>query len=666
MSHIALYRAWRPRFFRDIVGQNHITRTLKNALKEGRFSHAYLFSGPRGTGKTSAAKILAKAVNCEQGHSDGEPCDQCSACRRITEQAVMDVVEIDAASNRGVEEIRDIRDNVKYAPTEVRYKVYIIDEVHMLTTEAFNALLKTLEEPPQHVIFILATTEPNRIPPTIISRCQRFDFRRVSLQDQMKRLEHICKEENIAADADALQYIARLSAGGMRDALSLLDQIISFCGDRITYEQAVEVTGGIASEQFAAMATALSKRDVGEVLKLVETWMLEGRHIENSMESLIQYFRDLLLLQMLPDAGDLTEQVLDENTGKQIADQFTKDEIFQIIDILNHYNNEMKYASHPQTIFEIALMKICSMDRSKAVSLSGYRETTVPEVQASSIGGEGSGFASNSDKQIAQLTAKIEELERQIQVLSARTSMHANQIQRSPSGQRRLNQDSVNQGASFPPASGHQGISLSASIQAGSHDADRSLSSPSVSQSDHRAPSETNPSSPLTNKLPFVQRSAGRISKVHLQDYLDKHDAAAFAELQKNWGRILQEVKERKITVHAWLVDGEPVAFYNGKVLVAFKNTIHRETTEKPANKQLIEEVMHRIAAKPIQLDTVMLKDWNEMKANANDNMQDEQPEPLALEPDQEERESKQPEWVSEAIRLFGEDLVVVKEDDNA
>nr|WP_313789364.1 DNA polymerase III subunit gamma/tau [Paenibacillus larvae] len=212
MAHIALYRTWRSQLFRDVVGQKHITQTLQNSLREQRFTHAYLFSGPRGTGKTSTAKIFAKAVNCMHGPAE-EPCNECSACIRITQGAVMDVIEIDAASNRGVEEIRDIRDKVKYAPTEVRYKVYIIDEVHMLTTEAFNALLKTLEEPPEHVIFILATTEPHKLPATIISRCQRFDFRRISLEEQVQRLRFVCKQEGIHVEDEALHYIGRLSDG---------------------------------------------------------------------------------------------------------------------------------------------------------------------------------------------------------------------------------------------------------------------------------------------------------------------------------------------------------------------------------------------------------------------------------------------------------------------
>lgn len=369
MEHIALYRAWRPQAFKDMVGQQHIIQTLQNAIRENRTSHAYLFSGPRGTGKTSAAKILAKAINCEHGPAP-EPCNECEACKRITAGAVMDVQEIDAASNRGVEEIRDLRDKVKYAPTEVRHKVYIIDEVHMLTTEAFNALLKTLEEPPPHVMFILATTEPHRIPATIISRCQRFDFRRVSLEEQTERLDLICQQENIQADSDALQYIARLSDGGMRDAVSVLDQISSFTDGRVTYQQVLDMTGGIASEQFGKLALALLKEDVGTVLQMIESFMQEGKSADKCMENLLYYFRDLLMIKMVPQATKMTERVLDPERFKEVADAFTKEQLFAMIDTLNRYQSEMKYAVQPQTLFEVALLKLCSIPGKQVLLLS--------------------------------------------------------------------------------------------------------------------------------------------------------------------------------------------------------------------------------------------------------------------------------------------------------
>ncbi|WP_372633280.1 DNA polymerase III subunit gamma/tau, partial [Cohnella sp.] len=361
MAHLALYRAWRPQTFKDMVGQQHIVQTLQNAIREDRLSHAYLFSGPRGTGKTSAAKILAKAVNCEHGPSP-EPCNSCSQCERITGGSVMDVVEIDAASNRGVEEIRDIRDKVKYSPTEVRRKVYIIDEVHMLTTEAFNALLKTLEEPPGHVMFVLATTEPHKLPPTIISRCQRFDFRRVPLEEQTGLMKEICAEEGISAEDEALRYIARLSDGGMRDALSLLDQISSFTGGRVSLDQAVEATGGLPSEQFSRLAAAIRENDASKVLIEIDEMMKAGKSADKCLEQLMHYFRDLLLAQLAPEAGDSSGRVANPAELKEMASGFSRERLFAIIDLLNRYQSEMKYAAHPQTMFEIALLKLCSGD----------------------------------------------------------------------------------------------------------------------------------------------------------------------------------------------------------------------------------------------------------------------------------------------------------------
>lgn len=397
MEHVALYRAWRPQSFQDMVGQQHIIRTLQNAIREQRLSHAYLFSGPRGTGKTSAAKILAKAVNCEKGPT-AEPCNECDACRRITAGAVMDVLEIDAASNRGVEEIRDLREKVKYAPTEVRQKVYIIDEVHMLTTEAFNALLKTLEEPPPHVMFILATTEPHRLPATVISRCQRFDFRRVSLEEQSERLKLICEKEGINAEDEAIQYIARLSDGGMRDALSILDQIASFSGGQVSYQQVLEMTGGIASRQFAELAQTLLAGDVGGMLQMIDGFMQEGKSADKCMENLLYYFRDLLMVKMVPQADKLTERVLDPRDFAEIAESFSKSQLFKIIDTLNHYQTEMKYAVQPQTLFEVALLKICTIPKEDAGGTSAGARGSAAD--ASEVG--------QLRRQLSELEAKLE------------------------------------------------------------------------------------------------------------------------------------------------------------------------------------------------------------------------------------------------------------------
>lgn len=259
MSYQALYRVWRPQLLQDVVGQTHITKTLQNALIQEKMAHAYLFSGPRGTGKTSAAKIVAKAVNCKEAPTN-EPCNICKSCIGITEGSIVDVIEIDAASNNGVDEIRDIRDKVKYAPTEVAYKVYIIDEVHMLSTGAFNALLKTLEEPPAHVIFILATTEPHKIPLTILSRCQRFDFKPISNEELVSRMTLILDNNNQLYEEDALKLIAQAADGGMRDALSLLDQAISFSEEKVAINDVLTITGAVSHEALNTLVAALAQK----------------------------------------------------------------------------------------------------------------------------------------------------------------------------------------------------------------------------------------------------------------------------------------------------------------------------------------------------------------------------------------------------------------------
>lgn len=357
MAYQAFYRVYRPQSFREMSGQSHVKRTLQNALLADKTTHAYLFSGPRGTGKTSTAKIFAKALNCEHAPTD-EPCNECETCKSITNGSHPDVIEFDAASNSKVEEMRDIIEKVRFAPASARYKVYIIDEVHMLSTSAFNALLKTLEEPPAHVVFILATTEPHKIPATIISRCQRFDFKRLSSNDILERMKVVLEDIELSYDEQALKVIAKSAAGGMRDALSMLDQVVSFSAESLTLDDALFVTGSISQDIFYELAKSLAEKDVAKVLAMLEQLMDEGKDAVRLSEDLITFFRDLLLIQTAPDLGDLLELATTDEKFKSLANNFSMDTLYGYIDILSKTQQEMRLSLHSKVYLETALLKM--------------------------------------------------------------------------------------------------------------------------------------------------------------------------------------------------------------------------------------------------------------------------------------------------------------------
>ena len=361
MAYQALYRVWRPQSFIDVVGQEHVTKTLQNALLQQKISHAYLFSGPRGTGKTSAAKILAKAINCEHAPI-AEPCNECAACRGITNGTIPDVLEFDAASNSRVEEMRDVLDKVKFAPTAVNYKVYIIDEVHMLSISAFNALLKTLEEPPKHVIFILATTEPHKIPLTIISRCQRFDFRRITAGSIVNRMKLIVEETGVNCDEAALQMIARAAEGGMRDALSLLDQAISYSQDRVTLEDALTVTGSVSQGFLNKLAHAFQDGNVASGLEALDELLFHGKDPSRFIEDFILFYRDMLLYKTAPNLEESLERVMLDDDFRQLAESIPVEKIYQFIDLLNKTQQEMRWTNHPRIFLEVTVVKLCQIE----------------------------------------------------------------------------------------------------------------------------------------------------------------------------------------------------------------------------------------------------------------------------------------------------------------
>lgn len=362
LTYQAFYRVYRPQSFREMSGQTHVKRTLQNALLANKTTHAYLFSGPRGTGKTSAAKIFAKALNCERAPAN-EPCNECATCKSIAEGSHPDVIEFDAASNSRVEEIRDIIEKVRFAPADARFKVYIIDEVHMLSTSAFNALLKTLEEPPAHAVFILATTEPHKLPATIISRCQRFDFKRLSSNDILERMKIVLEDIDLPFEEQALKVIAQSAAGGMRDALSLLDQVVSFSGDKVKFDDALLVTGSISQDVFYDLAVAIQSKEVSTILSLLEQLIADGKDPLRLSEDMITFFRDLLLLQTSEDLSELLELVSSEEKFMTLAHEFSPEALYTYIDILSKTQQEMRFSHHTKIYLETALLKMVQLNK---------------------------------------------------------------------------------------------------------------------------------------------------------------------------------------------------------------------------------------------------------------------------------------------------------------
>ncbi len=371
MSYTALYRKFRPNNFDDVKGQEHIVTTLKNEIRTERIGHAYLFCGTRGTGKTTVAKILAKAVNCEHP-ADGSPCNECSMCQKINRQASMNVAEIDAASNNGVANIRDIIDEVQYSPAEGKYKVYIIDEVHMLSTGAFNALLKTLEEPPPYVIFILATTEVHKIPITILSRCQRYDFKRISVDTIALRLRELTGQEGVDAEDKALRYIAKAADGSLRDALSLLDQCIAFYfGQKLTYDNTLDVLGAVDTSVYSTMFNYIISSDVMGCIKLIDSMMVSGRDLNQFVTELVWYLRNLLIILSSADGAGIVDVSSEQLASMQKDARSTGTEVLiRYIRVLSELSAQIKYASQKRVLAEVCFIKLCKPQMDSGQDLS--------------------------------------------------------------------------------------------------------------------------------------------------------------------------------------------------------------------------------------------------------------------------------------------------------
>lgn len=402
MNYQALYRMFRPQSFQDVVGQEHVTKTLRNAISKGKQSHAYIFSGPRGTGKTSIAKVFAKAINC-LNPQDGEPCNECAICKGITQGTNGDVIEIDAASNNGVDEIRNIRDKVKYAPSESKYKVYIIDEVHMLTTGAFNALLKTLEEPPAHAIFILATTEPHKIPPTIISRAQRFDFKAIGTEQITDRLRFVAEEQQLDYDNEALEFIAKASEGGMRDALSIMDQAIAFGDEHLTLQDALDVTGSVDEAALNELFKDVVDGNVKNAFTRYHQFISEGKEVNRLINDMIYFVRDTIM-----------NKTVNNHAESDALMNFDLDMLYHMIDIINDTLVSIRFSVNQNVHFEVLLVKIAEMVKSQPDTVTNVATTQV---------------ASQPNNDV--LLQRMEQLENELKTLKAQGIAQASPKQQS-------------------------------------------------------------------------------------------------------------------------------------------------------------------------------------------------------------------------------------------
>ncbi len=652
MAYKALYRTYRPRDFDEVAGQEHITRTFKNALKHRRLSHAYLFSGPRGTGKTSVAKIIAKGVNCENGPA-ANPCNTCDICRGIDSNTINDVIEIDAASNNGVDEIRELRDKVKYLPGVGQYKVYIIDEVHMLSIGAFNALLKTLEEPPKHVLFILATTEPHKIPSTIHSRCQRFDFRGIGKAEIESRLGEIIEKEAIDIRDDAISLIAESVEGGMRDAISLLDQALAYAEGTIDSEAVHAIRGSVGHERILEIAQAIHAEDAVRSLNALDRLLEDGKEPTRVIEDATAFYRDLLLLK---NAGEDSDKTLHGNEKAQnLAESLSNPLLYHYIDILSESRQRMRFTSQGRLHLELAFVKM--VDR-------GLKQ----DVRA--------------QENLEKLESKVHNLQEKLETIESRT-------REAPLDQPATDSDEHRAQDVTPADALFDRFESESESEVSDDQTEKHREDPSDEKRDEpgeETPTAQTESAEETDSAPseqpnkyqklyerFSQKKYSTFDIRYVEDVLNTGDRQERIDMTKRWYDLERFVDDDRMQYAKMVTEGNLVATNGVMLIVTYENTVTCNRLMKPQIKGEIIEVLEAYFERPIMFMALPERDWKKIQTEFLKKFRKQEDKEfirlskiendrLVEIPDNEDTyDDVEDDSVKEAKDIFGEEVVKVK-----